>query len=101
MAEDRVVFHDRKQLALLPNLWGGEGGFTFGVAVLTGILFGLAPAWHASRADLNSLLKEASRGTTVRGSLRDVLVVAQVAAALILLVGSGLPGGTRRPAGFS
>jgi predicted permease len=68
----------------------GVVGFTFFVAVLTGILFGLAPAWHASQADLNSLLKEASRGTTGRGHLRDVLVVAQVAAALILLAGAGL-----------
>src|SRR5579872_3013342 len=61
--------------------------FTFVVSVLTGIIFGLAPALHASKADLNSLLKESGRGTTGRGALRSVLVVKQVAAALILLVG--------------
>jgi putative ABC transport system permease protein len=64
--------------------------FTLVVSLLTAILFGFAPAWHASRMDLNSLLKEGSRGTTTRGGLRNALVVAQVAAALILLAGAGL-----------
>ena len=64
--------------------------FTLLVSVLTGILFGLAPAWHASRTDVNSLLKEGSRGTSSRGGLRGALVMAQVAAALILLTGAGL-----------
>jgi putative ABC transport system permease protein len=64
--------------------------FTLGVSLLTGIVFGLAPAWHASRVDLNSLLKEGSRGAGSRSRLRNALVVAQVAAALILLVGAGL-----------
>ena len=45
------------------------------VAVLTGILFGLAPAWHASRLDLQGTLKEAGRGaTSSRAGLRQGLV---------------------------
>ena len=64
--------------------------FTLLVSVLSGILFGLAPAWHASRADLNSLLKEGTRAVSAPSGLRNALVVAQVAAALILLVGAGL-----------
>jgi len=65
-------------------------GFTLIVSVVTGIVFGFAPAWHASRTDLNSLLKEGSRGGTSRSGLRNALVVAQVSAALILLLGAGL-----------
>ncbi len=65
-------------------------GFTLAVSVLTGVLFGLAPAWHASRTDLNSLLKEGSRGAGSRSRLRSALIVGQVSAALILLSGAGL-----------
>jgi predicted permease len=65
-------------------------GFTVIISVVTGIVFGFAPAWHASRTDLNSLLKEGSRGGTARSGLRNMLVVAQVSAALILLIGAGL-----------
>ncbi|HTS49891.1 MAG TPA: ABC transporter permease [Bryobacteraceae bacterium] len=64
--------------------------FTLAISVLTGILFGLAPAWHASRIDLNSLLKEGSRGAGSRSRLRSALIVGQVSAALILLAGAGL-----------
>jgi len=61
------------------------------VAVLTGILFGLAPAWHASRVNLQGTLKEAGRGTTSsRGGLRQGLVIAEVALTFVLLVGAGL-----------
>ncbi|HEV2445521.1 MAG TPA: FtsX-like permease family protein, partial [Candidatus Sulfopaludibacter sp.] len=49
-----------------------------------------APAWHASRTDLNSLLKEGSRGAGSRNRLRSALIVGQVSAALILLSGAGL-----------
>jgi putative ABC transport system permease protein len=64
--------------------------FTLLVSVLTGVLFGMAPAWHASRIDVNPLLKEGSRGTGGRNAFRSILTVAQVTAALILLSGAGL-----------
>jgi putative ABC transport system permease protein len=61
------------------------------VAALAAILFGLAPAWHASRVDLQGTLKEAGRGaTTGRAGLRQGLVIAEVALTFVLLVGAGL-----------
>jgi putative ABC transport system permease protein len=61
------------------------------VAVVTGIVFGLAPAWHARRVDLQRTLKETGRGTTSgRGGLRQALVIAEVALTFVLLVGAGL-----------
>ena len=67
--------------------------FTFGVSLLTGFVFGLAPALHASRPQLTQALREesgrASAGST-RQRLRHSLVVAQVALCLILLIGAGL-----------
>ncbi len=68
-------------------------GFTLLVSVTTGILFGLIPALQGSRADLSSTLKETSgrTGTGFRqNKARSVLVVVEVALALILLVGSAL-----------
>ena len=68
-------------------------GFTLGVSVLTGIVFGLFPALSASRTDLNSSLKESSNrsGTGFRQSkARSLLVVSEVSLALVLLVGSAL-----------
>ena len=68
-------------------------GITFFVALLTGVLFGLAPAWAAARLDLNETLKDARRqGATGRGGqrARRVLVVSEVALALTLLIGAGL-----------
>jgi predicted permease len=67
--------------------------FTLGISLLTGILFGLAPAWNASQTDLVSGLKNetALHGRTLhRLSLRNLLVVAQVALSMIVLVGAGL-----------
>jgi len=73
------------------GLDAGVLAFTAGIAVLTGILFGLAPAWQGSRADLQDTLKDTTRGTTGgRARLRQGLVVAEVALTLVMLTGAGL-----------
>jgi predicted permease len=67
--------------------------FTFGVAALTGILFGLVPALNASRADLNLTLKESGQragGGLRQNKARSILVVAEMGLALVLLVGAAL-----------
>ncbi|HKA19985.1 MAG TPA: ABC transporter permease [Blastocatellia bacterium] len=67
--------------------------FTFVVAVLTGILFGLAPALRVSRIDLNEVLKEGGRRAVSGRSThrpRRLLVVSEIALSLILLIGAGL-----------
>ncbi|MFL6212365.1 MAG: ABC transporter permease [Blastocatellia bacterium] len=65
--------------------------FTFAVALITGVLFGLAPAFQVSRFNLNETLKEGARGSTgSRNRVRSLLVVAEVALSLILLIGAGL-----------
>jgi putative ABC transport system permease protein len=69
----------------------GVLGFTFAVALVTGALFGLAPALQLSRVDLNESLKEGGRTSSgTRGRLRGVFVIAEVALALVLLAGAGL-----------
>jgi len=67
--------------------------FTFGIALLTGIVFGLFPALHISRLDVNSVLKETSgrSGTGLRQNrARSILVASEMALAVILLVGAVL-----------
>jgi predicted permease len=65
--------------------------FTAGISVMSGVLFGIAPAIRATRPDLTSALKEkATRGRRGRFNLGSVLVVAQVAVSLMLLVAAGL-----------
>ena len=67
--------------------------FTFGLSILTGILFGLAPAWQSSEIDLNDVLRASGRGSTSgakRRWIRNVLVAVEVALAIVLLIGSGL-----------
>ncbi len=66
--------------------------FTFGAAALAGLLFGVAPAIRAASPDLNSELKEGSRGSIGKGRqrLRSGLVIGEVALSLVLLIGAGL-----------
>ncbi|MFI5094559.1 MAG: ABC transporter permease [Candidatus Acidiferrum sp.] len=67
--------------------------FTFGVSLLTGVFFGLVPAWHVARIDLRETLNEAGRGTSAAGgtlNLRSWLVISELALAVLLLVGAGL-----------
>ncbi len=71
--------------------------FTMGIAALTGLLFGLAPAWRATSVSPHSVLKEHARGMAGnRARLGRALVTGQVALSLILLVGASLFLGTFR-----
>ncbi len=67
--------------------------FTLGVSVLTGFLFGLAPALHISRTDVQEVVKESGRGTAGsarRTRLQQALIIAEVALSVVLLAGAGL-----------
>jgi len=71
--------------------------FTFGLSCLTGILFGIAPAWRARRVDLNTALKAGGRSAENEGSLRlgrqrlrSLLVACELALAVVLVAGAGL-----------
>jgi len=66
--------------------------FSFGLSVLTGIIFGLAPALQSSRLELSGVLKEGGRNTSggVSQRLRSGLVMTEIALAVVLLVGAGM-----------
>lgn len=67
--------------------------FTAGISLLTGLIFGIYPAWPSSGRDLNDLLKDSGKGAGAglrSHRLSSVLVIVQVALALVLLVGAGL-----------
>src|SRR5206468_1497579 len=72
---------------------GAALGFTLLISVVTGLIFGCAPAWQAGRTKLNEALKQAGAQATAgfgRRRYRSALVVAELAIALILLTGAGL-----------
>ena len=65
--------------------------FAFGVSILTGILFGLVPALRVSRTDLQNTLREGGRTATGNQQrTQGVLIVSEIALAMVLLVGAGL-----------
>jgi predicted permease len=71
--------------------------FTLAVSLLSGLLFGLAPAFRISRLDLNSTLKNTSRGSAGAGAIwgcgnnvRGLLVISELALSVVLLIGAGL-----------
>src|SRR6185436_9816749 len=84
--------------ASLPRLHdvGVDGvvlAFTAGLSIVTGVLFGLAPAIQGSHADLHQVMREAARSASAAGRttrLRSILVVGEFALALVLLVGAAL-----------
>ena len=67
-------------------------GFAFLLSVLTGVGFSIVPAWQASRVSMNDTLKQGGRGGIggAAAGTRDALVILEVAAALVLMVGAGL-----------
>ncbi len=90
---------------LAVDVWGGRGlralalqldwrvlGFTLGLSILTGIIFGFAPAWRTTKVDLTPTLKDTGRSSSAatRSLLSRALVVLQVSVSLLLLVGAGL-----------
>jgi putative ABC transport system permease protein len=83
----------RLRLPLEIGLDGSVLGFTLAISILTGIIAGLAPSWHSAKANLNASLKQGLGKTDAESGgdrARSVLVVAEVALSLLLLVGAGL-----------
>jgi predicted permease len=85
-------FSGREMSSLQTGLDARVLAFTFAVSVLTGLLFGLIPAWRATSVDLTPALKDTGRSSAghSRSLIGKSLVVAQVALSLLLLIGAGL-----------
>src|SRR4029077_8989896 len=66
--------------------------FALGSTIVTGLLFGIAPAWRTAKVDLNIILKQGGRGSAGRmsGRLRNSLAAIELALATVLLIGAGL-----------
>ena len=64
--------------------------FALAMTVMTGLLFGLAPAWRVSKIDINDVLKQSGRTLSTRARLRNGLAAAELSLATVLLVGAGL-----------
>jgi putative ABC transport system permease protein len=66
--------------------------FALGLTVVTGLLFGIVPAWRTAKVDLTAVLKQGGRGSTSRmsGRLRNGLAAVEIALATVLLIGAGL-----------
>jgi predicted permease len=87
----RLAFHGANYVPIDPTPSLPVLGFTFLLALVTGIVFGIAPAWSASRADPAAALHGAGRSTSGRSTLpQRTLVVLQAALSLVLLAGAGL-----------
>src|ERR1017187_2554225 len=89
----RVVSSGPETVALDLHTNARVLSFTAALAILTGVLFGLAPALRATRVDVGPVLKDNSRGLTggaSRITAGKLLVVAQIAISLLLLIGAGL-----------
>src|SRR2546429_820409 len=87
----RLAFSGAEAIPIDPRPSVTVLGFAFALSLLTGILFGVAPAWMASQTNPSDALKSGVRGTTVGASLlQRSLVVLQAALSLVLLVGAGL-----------
>lgn len=92
-----IAFIPSAQLDSMPYLRGltlNTRVFCFagGLTLLTGVIFGLLPAWQSSTLDLHAVLKEGGRASSGGGSkqFRRLLIVTEIALALVLLVGAGL-----------
>ena len=87
-----LLANGRDNFTLHAGIDGQVLAFTLGLALVTGILFGLAPALQATRMDLTPALKEARSGASrrFRPGLSHTLVVAQIAISLLLVIGAGL-----------
>jgi predicted permease len=92
-----VAVLPQSQLNAMPflkslNIDGSILAFSFGLSLLTGLFFGLAPALQSSKLDLNEALKEGGRQTSAGSGhrLRSAMVVSEIALAVVLLIGAGL-----------